>query len=627
MNRRKLLTAALVLGVLAALVFTGCLLDLGVPRRNDGQQSQPAGGVLTVKGVKNGTHHEAEVYDYPDDIADDDDLNSIISDAKLAAIGLGTAGNRTLALGLLIPPKGEYFKADGNFLVVLRDAKDNNAPFKYKAAVPFTGGNAAVEYGKMETATRLYTVTFDLNYTGVANPPPNQEIDAGGNVTPPAAPTRDGYTFGGWYTDAAGTGAAWDFDKDTVTTNLDLYAKWTRTYTVTFNTGTGGSIVPALEVPHGGTATRPGTNPTRADCDFDNWYAANADTPYNFSSTVTADIVLYAKWKPRTFAAAIVCMAETANSTSANYTLPSGNETYTSDITPLTTANSPASVTIDGGGRVVTGSANRFTIGSGVTITLKNIMFKTLPLAVSASGTLVLDTGAVVTENAGSGVTVNGGSLVMNEGATVSGNGNTNSISGGVRIEAGNFTMNGGVISGNTVGEMEDVFGFGHSYGGGGVALIGAGTFTMTGGEISGHNHDGMYGVGIGVLLYGAGSKFYMSGGTISNNHANRAKEIGVGGGVAVYGAGSEFHMSGTALISGNSAYNGGGVYAGSNTVFEMTSGEITDNHVTSGGVGGGLRLDGSATLTGDPRIGNPVTSGSGPGWIHDNSGHDVAWP
>jgi uncharacterized repeat protein (TIGR02543 family) len=48
-----------------------------------------------------------------------------------------------------------------------------------------------------------------------------------GNATlPDPAPTRTGCTFDGWYRNAAGTGAAWDFDINTVTENITLYAKW-----------------------------------------------------------------------------------------------------------------------------------------------------------------------------------------------------------------------------------------------------------------------------------------------------------------------------------------------------------------------------------------------------------------
>lgn len=42
-------------------------------------------------------------------------------------------------------------------------------------------------------------------------------------VSEPAAPTRDGYTFLGWYT---AEGEKWDFAKEVVTADMTLYAKW-----------------------------------------------------------------------------------------------------------------------------------------------------------------------------------------------------------------------------------------------------------------------------------------------------------------------------------------------------------------------------------------------------------------
>lgn len=44
-------------------------------------------------------------------------------------------------------------------------------------------------------------------------------------VSEPASPTRDGYTFLGWYT---AEGEKWDFAKDVVTADMTLYAKWTK---------------------------------------------------------------------------------------------------------------------------------------------------------------------------------------------------------------------------------------------------------------------------------------------------------------------------------------------------------------------------------------------------------------
>lgn len=52
------------------------------------------------------------------------------------------------------------------------------------------------------------------------------QTTADGKLAKPADPTRDGYTFGGWYTDEACT-QAYDFSTP-VTADLTLYAKWTK---------------------------------------------------------------------------------------------------------------------------------------------------------------------------------------------------------------------------------------------------------------------------------------------------------------------------------------------------------------------------------------------------------------
>jgi uncharacterized repeat protein (TIGR02543 family) len=341
-----------------------------------GQPSQPAGGVLTVKGVKNGTHHEAAVYDYPDDdVEDAADLKDLMSRFELVAVGLGTAGNKTLALGL-VTLDGENFTADGDFLVVLKQVtKDDSAPFKYKGAVPFSGGNATVEYNKMETATRIYTVTFDLNYTDAPSPPKPQEIDADGKVTPPAVPVRTGgYTFGGWYTDAAGTGAAWDFGTDTVTTDIDLYAKWTRnTYKVTFYTGDAEPTPAPLEnVLYDDKITAPVI--TKTGHTLDGWYKeADKTTKWNFAlNTVKESITLYGEWIPAsaygislnqsgtwTFPAATAGYgAQTAKSVTITNT---GNQP-TGSLTLALSSSSAFTLSATSMGSITAGGSNSFTV-------------------------------------------------------------------------------------------------------------------------------------------------------------------------------------------------------------------------------------------------------------------------
>lgn len=57
-------------------------------------------------------------------------------------------------------------------------------------------------------------------------------------VSEPAAPTRDGYTFLGWYT---AEGEKWDFAKDVVTADMRLYAKWTKNAVTPGGNGGSGS--------------------------------------------------------------------------------------------------------------------------------------------------------------------------------------------------------------------------------------------------------------------------------------------------------------------------------------------------------------------------------------------------
>ncbi len=72
------------------------------------------------------------------------------------------------------------------------------------------------------TPTTTYTVTFNSNGGSAVNA---QTIESGAKATKPTDPTREGYTFGGWYTDEACT-QAFNFDT-AISANITLYAKWT----------------------------------------------------------------------------------------------------------------------------------------------------------------------------------------------------------------------------------------------------------------------------------------------------------------------------------------------------------------------------------------------------------------
>ena len=115
-------------------------------------------------------------------------------------------------------------------------------------------------------------------------------------------PTREGYTFLGWYTTPdfiAGTGIS--RISATQKEDITVYARWSKNeepkdpenYTVTFNSA-GGSAVPSQTVEEGKTAIQPAA-PTRAGFVFKGWMLGNA--AYNFASPVNGNITLTAKWE------------------------------------------------------------------------------------------------------------------------------------------------------------------------------------------------------------------------------------------------------------------------------------------------------------------------------------------
>ncbi len=176
----------------------------------------------------------------------------------------------------------------------------------------------------VETLT-TYTVTFNSNGGSAVD---QQTVVSGKTATEPVAPTKSGAEFAGWYSNPELTNA-YVFSTP-VTADITLYAKWTAvaTHTVTFNSN-GGSAVSPQTVNDGATATEPAA-PTKSGYLFDGWYTDAATTTlYNFSTAVTSDITLHAKWieKPAESTAILsgAAMSEALGTTS-NTSLNDGTE-------------------------------------------------------------------------------------------------------------------------------------------------------------------------------------------------------------------------------------------------------------------------------------------------------------
>lgn len=133
-----------------------------------------------------------------------------------------------------------------------------------------------------------YTVKFDSAGGSAVQ---DRAIESGSVIIEPDAPARTGYTFSGWYNGET----KWNFETDTVKSDITLTAKWERiAHTVTFNSD-GGSAVTSQTVYDGNLIEVP-QNPTKSNHRFIGWY--NGETAWDFSfNTVTADLTLTAKWE------------------------------------------------------------------------------------------------------------------------------------------------------------------------------------------------------------------------------------------------------------------------------------------------------------------------------------------
>lgn len=155
------------------------------------------------------------------------------------------------------------------------------------------GSNMTLTAQWKRNEAKKYTVTFDTADGTVISP---QTIEDGGRVSKPADPTREGYTFLGWY---AGD-AAYDWNTP-VTGNLVLTAHWLKdeqsrpkTHTVTFDYQNG-DPTDVRTVNDGDTVPQPQT-PVREGYDFRGWVGIDGSA-FDFTLPITADTLVSAKWK------------------------------------------------------------------------------------------------------------------------------------------------------------------------------------------------------------------------------------------------------------------------------------------------------------------------------------------
>jgi uncharacterized repeat protein (TIGR02543 family) len=359
---------------------------------------------------------------------------------------------------------------------------------------------------------------------------PSSSSYANGDEVTVTATAASGYVFTGWSGASTSTDASITVTMDG---NKTLTAIFKRLYTLTTNTSpsSGGSVSRDPDK----TSYADGEQVTLTAVDNDGyifaaWGGASTSTSAGITITMNSDKTLTANFKSATVAQGetiadkLVWLKRTAESHNTYLIEVSADE----NIAPQTLEYTGAiNITV-----IIRG------VGANRTIRLSQngTMFM-----VNSNVTFILDNNITLqghSKNAGSLVLVRRGTFIMNNGSVITGNDQSSWYephAGGVCVDGGTFTMNGGTISGNST-----------SRGGGGVYVyspVYSCTFTMTGGTISG-NTTAESGGGVHI---GRGA-FNMRGGTITGNAARE-----YGGGVCVNNTLVDFTKTG-GIITGYSS-------------------------------------------------------------------------
>jgi uncharacterized repeat protein (TIGR02543 family) len=151
-----------------------------------------------------------------------------------------------------------------------------------------------------------YTVYYNMNSGSGSVAPQPARFGTSVNISS-AAPTRTGFTFAGWNTQANGSGTSYTGGSSLTmpASNVTLYAQWTAIdYSVNYSAN-GGSGAPSAQTPlHAGDAvTLSSTAPTRTGYQFNGWNTRADGTGINYLASgslvmPSSNVNLYAVWVP-----------------------------------------------------------------------------------------------------------------------------------------------------------------------------------------------------------------------------------------------------------------------------------------------------------------------------------------
>ncbi|HIX09052.1 MAG TPA: InlB B-repeat-containing protein [Firmicutes bacterium] len=247
------------------------------------------------------------------------DLGAHAADGEEAPAAQTTPENTPITL-----PDGPAAATGWEFIGWSDDADGENVFEAGSQYTPVGSGLLYAQYAPID-----YTVIYHLNDgdNNAANPASFNAADA--DITL-ADPSRNGYTFGGWFAEEDFSGTQVTGFASDIGRNVELWAKWTATqYDITYNLdgGTNHAGNPAnytIETP---TFTLQA--PTRAGYEFEGWTYDSVTTPMatvTIARGSTGERTYTANWSPISYDITYITQ-EGTHSNPTSYTIESGTIT------------------------------------------------------------------------------------------------------------------------------------------------------------------------------------------------------------------------------------------------------------------------------------------------------------
>jgi len=185
-----------------------------------------------------------------------------------------------------------YMKVTGKYLIC--------GTVTNEGMLQASGGIHSIDEDTFNSMLSSSIVAFDANGGSVAEESKTVYYDQYYGSLP--TPTRENYTFTGWYTEAEGGVQITADSIVTALVNQTLYAHWSpNPFTIYFDAN-GGNVSPSSKTLTFGNALGSLPTPTRENYTFAGWYDVNGNRVYDSTVPGSAtNFTVYAHWTPNTF--------------------------------------------------------------------------------------------------------------------------------------------------------------------------------------------------------------------------------------------------------------------------------------------------------------------------------------